>query len=71
MIMPKCTGSMPSFAITGRKIGVQMSSIGARSMKVPSSSSRMFTSSRKTYLFSEMERKKAVILAGICIMAIM
>ena len=36
------------------KIGVQISSIGARSMKVPSSSSRILTSSRNTYLFSEM-----------------
>ena len=32
MMMPKCTGSMPKVLITGRKIGVQMSSIGARSM---------------------------------------
>ena len=41
MMMPKCTGSMPNVLITGRKIGVQISSIGARSMNVPSSSSRM------------------------------
>ena len=40
-------------------------------MKVPSSSSTMFTSSRKTYLFSEMLRKKTVIFAGICMIAIM
>jgi len=40
-------------------------------MKVPSSSSRTFTSSRNTYLFSEMPRKNRVTLAGICIRAIM
>jgi hypothetical protein len=71
MIMPKCTGSMPSLRITGMKIGVQMRSIGARSMNVPSKRSRMLTISRKAYLFSEMVRKKAVTFAGICRMAIM
>jgi hypothetical protein len=40
MMIPKCTGSIPKVLITGRKIGVQMSNIGARSMNVPSSSSR-------------------------------
>ena len=53
------------------KIGVQISSIGARSMNVPSSSSRMLTSSRKTYLLSEIARKNCVTLAGICMIAIM
>ena len=71
MIMPKCTGSMPSLAITGMKMGVQMSSMGAKSMKVPSNSSSKLTKNKNTYLLSEMLKKNMVILAGICIKVIM
>jgi len=31
LIMPKCTGSMPNALMTGRKIGVQINGVGARS----------------------------------------
>ena len=69
MIIPKCTGSTPSLIIIGSRIGVQMSSIGARSMKVPSASRRMLMSSSITYLLSVSVRKNAVALAGSCISA--
>jgi len=71
MIMPKCTGSMPSLAITGMKMGVQMSSMGAKSMKVPSNNSSKLTKNKNTYLLSEMLKKNMVILACICIKVIM
>ena len=69
--MPKCTGSMPNIFTTGRKIGVQISSIGARSMKVPSTSSRMLIRNRNVYLSLETVTKNAVTFAGICMIAIM
>ena len=33
MMMPKCTGSMPKVAMTGRKIGVQINSIGCETCR--------------------------------------
>ena len=41
MMTPKCTGSIPKFTTTGRKIGVVMMMSGAMSMKVPSTSRTM------------------------------
>ncbi len=55
----------------GRKIGVQISSIGARSMKVPSTSSRMLIRNRNVYLSLETVRKNCVTFAGTCMIAIM
>ena len=49
---PKCTGSMPNALATGRKIGVQMMIIGARSMNVPMTSSTTIITSSALYLLS-------------------
>ena len=46
MMTPKCTGSMPNFITTGRKIGVVMMISGAMSMKVPRTRSTMLIISR-------------------------
>ena len=70
MIMPKCTGSTPSFITTGSRIGVQIRISGAMSIRQPSTSSMKLISIRMTYLLSDNVRKNAVIFAGICISAI-
>ena len=70
MIIPKCTGSTPKFCITGKRIGVAIRIDGAMSTSVPSISSRILIRNRMTYLLSEIDRKNAVILAGICVSAI-
>ena len=69
MTIPKCTGSMPKLFTTGSRIGVQISSSGARSSAVPSTSSMMFSHISSMYLLLEIATKKSVILAGICISA--
>ena len=46
IMMPKWIGSMPSFIATGNRIGAMISMIDDGSMKLPASSSRMFTTSR-------------------------
>ena len=68
-MMPKCTGSMPNWVMIGRKIGVQIRSIGARSMKVPSTSSSRLIRSSSVYL-SSATLKNCAALAGTCISAI-
>ena len=70
MMIPKCTGSMPNWVTIGRKIGVQISSIGARSMKVPSTSSSTLIRSSRVYLSSATARKNCAAFAGTCISAI-
>jgi len=57
--------------MTGRKIGVQIRSIGARSMKVPSASSRTLTHNRNINLSLEMSTKNCVAIAGTRKIAIM
>jgi hypothetical protein len=44
--IPKRTGSMPNFVMIGRKIGVQISNIGATSMKAPRNWSSRLISDR-------------------------
>ena len=63
MMMPKCTGSTPNFMTIGRKIGVQIRSIGARSMNVPSTSSRTLMRRSSVYLSSAIERKNSAACA--------
>ena len=70
MIMPKWTGSTPSFITTGNRIGVQIKINGAMSMSQPSTNSMTLISMRMTYLLSDKVRKNAVMCAGICISAI-
>ena len=70
MIMPKWTGSTPKVLTTGNRIGVQISSSGARSIRHPSTSSMMLISIRITSRLCDSVRKNAVILAGSCISAI-
>ena len=67
--MPKCTGSMPKLFTTGSRIGVQISSKGARSSAVPRTSSMMFNHISSMYLLPEIATKNSVIFAGICISA--
>src|ERR1700716_4697333 len=71
MIMPKCTGSTPKFFITGSRVGVAINIEGAMSTSVPSTSKRMLIRNRMTYLLSDIDRKNAVIFAGICVSAMM
>src|SRR5512134_140973 len=65
MTMPKCTGSMPKLFTTGSRIGVQISSSGARSSAVPRISGMIFSHIRNTYMLLEMATKNSVIFAGI------
>jgi len=51
-------------------MGVQMRIIGAMSMNVPSSRSRMLMRNSITYLLSVMARNSAVAFAGSCMIAI-
>ena len=46
--IPKCTGSMPSFMATGKRIGAMMRIMDEGSMTFPASSSMTLTTSRKT-----------------------
>ena len=50
MIIPKWTGSTPKVLTTGSRIGVQIKSSGARSIRHPSTSSMMLISIRITSL---------------------
>ena len=47
IMMPKCTGSMPSFIATGNRIGAMISTIDDGSITLPASSSSTLTTSRK------------------------
>jgi len=53
-MIPKCTGSSPSFMATGKKIGVKISTMGDISMKVPTMRRRTFMIRRITQGVSEM-----------------
>ena len=46
MMIPKCTGSIPSCTAIGRKIGVKIRSAGVRSINIPTMSRMMFINSR-------------------------
>ncbi|KFB70310.1 MAG: hypothetical protein AW09_004614 [Candidatus Accumulibacter phosphatis] len=48
--MPKCTGSIPSFIATGKRIGAKISTIDEGSMKLPASRRMMLTASRKAII---------------------
>lgn len=52
MIIPKCTGSIPSSTTIGRNIGVKMSTAGVISIKTPTKRSIKLISSKMTILLS-------------------
>ncbi|SAA74094.1 Uncharacterised protein [Enterobacter hormaechei] len=66
MIIPKCTGSIPSALVTGSSTGVRIRMIGAMSISVPISSSMMLRYMRITYLLSESDVKNSVMRIGSC-----
>ena len=66
MMMPKCTGSMPSFIATGNRIGAMISTIEEGSITLPASSSRTFTNSRNAITPRPLSSIQAAIACGIC-----
>ncbi|MOA07072.1 hypothetical protein D3C78_1267500 [compost metagenome] len=66
MIIPKCTGSIPSELVTGKSTGVKIRISGAMSISVPISSSMMLRYIRITYLLSDSDVKNSVIRIGSC-----
>src|SRR6516162_9412765 len=63
--------AQPDAEIEHHDHAVEIRIDGAMSTSVPSKSSSKFTSIRMMYLLLEMARKNAVILAGICVSAMM
>ena len=64
IIMPKCTGSIPSSTTTGSRIGVRIRISGAMSIRQPNSSSMMLMINRMTYLLSDSDNNAAEISCG-------
>ena len=64
MMIPKCTGSMPSSTTTGSRIGVRIRISGAMSIRQPNSSSIMLIINRMTYLLSDNDSSAAEISCG-------
>src|SRR5215475_12391073 len=52
IITPKCTGSMPTLTITGRRTGTRILIDAIGSRKQPTTSNRTFVSNRMMYLLS-------------------
>ena len=72
MMIPKCTGFDAERVTIGRKIGVQIRSIGARSMKVPStSSSTLIKQQQGVFVVRHGQKELPPPCAGTCISAIM
>ncbi len=66
MMMPKCTGSMPSFIAIGNMIGAMISTIDEGSITLPASSSSTLTTSRNAIGPSPLSSIHAAITCGIC-----
>ena len=66
IMMPKCTGSMPSFIATGNRIGAMISTIDDGSITLPASSSTMLTNSRNATTPRPLSSIHAASSCGIC-----
>ena len=61
IIIPKCTGSNPSFITTGKNMGVNMSTAGVISIKMPTNRSKRFMISKMIILLSLILNKPVLI----------
>src|SRR6266511_1073685 len=64
MMMPKCTGSMPSATTVGNSVGVAIRRIAVVSMKQPLTKSAMLMIARITYLLSEIDVRNCASFIG-------
>ncbi|OPZ05031.1 MAG: hypothetical protein BWZ09_01381 [Alphaproteobacteria bacterium ADurb.BinA305] len=64
MMMPKCTGSMPSLMAIGNRIGARISTIDDGSMKLPAISIRMLAMIRKPIIPTPVPIMKSAISCG-------
>ena len=62
MIMPKTTGSTPTFCITGSRIGVRISAITVFSINMPHSSRNRITRNSSSVLLVVMETSALAIV---------
>ena len=66
IMMPKCTGSIPNFVTMGKNIGVNMSTAGVMSIKIPTISKIIFMMSNRAILLSVTDNSPELISCGIC-----
>src|SRR3954468_8971963 len=64
IMMPKCTGSMPSFIATGTRIGAMISTIDEGSITLPAISNSTFTIIRNAIGPSPLSSSHAAICCG-------
>ena len=56
IMIPKCTGSIPNFVTMGKNMGVNMSTAGVMSIKIPTISKIIFMMSNRAILLSVMDK---------------
>ena len=66
IMMPKWTGSMPSFIATGNRIGAMISTIDEGSITLPARSRSTLTNSRKATTPRPLSSIHAAMTCGIC-----
>ncbi|MPM88386.1 hypothetical protein SDC9_135489 [bioreactor metagenome] len=63
--IPKCSGSMPTAFITGRRTGTKMMIAAVVSITIPTINSNILISSNKIYLLVVIASKASAIIVGI------